>query len=78
MKSRYVICSITSSGLAMPPDQKALQTLSTWLLSSPGTNGDSSCGGGHAFFECGRPNARAAPPPVFSCPRSPSVALGEG
>ena len=25
MKSRYVICSITSSGLAMPPDQKASQ-----------------------------------------------------
>jgi integrase len=35
MKSRYVICSITSSGLLMPPDQKASQTRSILLLSSP-------------------------------------------
>jgi hypothetical protein len=28
-KSRYVICSITSSGLEMPPVQNAFQTLST-------------------------------------------------
>src|SRR6266702_222486 len=33
--SRYVICSITSSGLEMPPDQKASHTLSTWLLMVP-------------------------------------------
>ena len=30
-----MICSITSSGLEMPPDQKAFQTLSTWLLMAP-------------------------------------------
>ena len=37
MKSRYVICSITSIGLAMPPVQKAFQTASTWLFSAPVT-----------------------------------------
>jgi hypothetical protein len=30
-----VICSITSIGLAMPPDQKAFQIWSILLLSSP-------------------------------------------
>jgi len=33
--SRYVICSITSSGLLMPPDQNAFQTPSILLFSSP-------------------------------------------
>jgi len=31
MNSKYVICSITSKGLAMPPDQKAFQMASIWL-----------------------------------------------
>ena len=30
-----MICSITSSGLEMPPDQKASQMRSIWLLMSP-------------------------------------------
>jgi hypothetical protein len=34
-KSRYVICSMTSSGLEIPPDQNASQSLSTLLLMSP-------------------------------------------
>jgi hypothetical protein len=33
--SRYVICSITSSGLEIPPDQKASQMRSIWFLISP-------------------------------------------
>src|SRR5260370_42411690 len=35
MKSKYVICSITSSGLAMPPAQNASHSRSTFDLSSP-------------------------------------------
>ncbi|SLH96067.1 Uncharacterised protein [Mycobacteroides abscessus subsp. abscessus] len=35
MNSRYVICSITSSGLEMPPVQNASQTASTLFLMSP-------------------------------------------
>ena len=34
-KSRYVICSMTSNGLEMPPDQKAFQIWSIWLLMAP-------------------------------------------
>jgi len=30
-----VICSITSIGLEMPPDQKAFQIWSIWLLMAP-------------------------------------------
>jgi hypothetical protein len=29
--SRQVVCSITSSGLEMPPDQKAFQIWQPWL-----------------------------------------------
>jgi hypothetical protein len=32
---RRVICSITSSGLEMPPVQNAFQIWSTWLLMAP-------------------------------------------
>ena len=32
-----MICSITSSGLAMPPDQNAFQTLSILFRNSPGS-----------------------------------------
>lgn len=32
---RDAICSITSSGFEIPPDQKASQTRSIWLLISP-------------------------------------------
>lgn len=35
MKRRKVICSMTSIGLLMPPDQKASQTRSTLLFKSP-------------------------------------------
>lgn len=35
MKSRYVICSMTSSGFVMPPDQKASQIRSIFAFSSP-------------------------------------------
>src|SRR5437867_4279602 len=34
-KSRYVICSMTSSGLEMPPDQNAFHIWSIWLLIAP-------------------------------------------
>jgi len=34
-ESRYVICSMTSSGLEMPPDQNASQMRSILLFSSP-------------------------------------------
>ncbi len=37
MNSRYVICSITSSGFAIPPDQNASQTRSTFDFNSPVT-----------------------------------------
>jgi hypothetical protein len=30
-----VICSITSGGLAMPPDQKTFQIWSIWFLMAP-------------------------------------------
>jgi hypothetical protein len=35
MKSKYVICSMTPSGFAMPPDQKASQIRSIFAFSSP-------------------------------------------
>jgi hypothetical protein len=35
MNSRYVICSMTSSGLETPPYQKASQTRSILLFNSP-------------------------------------------
>jgi hypothetical protein len=38
-----VICSITSSGLEMPPDQKAFQIESIWLRSSPVSMVESLC-----------------------------------
>ena len=34
-KSRYVICSMTSSGFEIPPVQKEFQMVSTWLRMSP-------------------------------------------
>ena len=36
MKIRYVICSMTCSGLESPPDQKSFQMLSIWLRKLPG------------------------------------------
>ena len=35
MKRKYVICSMTSSGFEMPPDQNAFQIWSTWFLMVP-------------------------------------------
>ena len=67
-----MICSITSSGFAMPPDQKASQIRSTFAFSSPVITASKGTGSGEgdavgarwASPRCGRAEATLAEEPL--------------
>src|SRR5690625_2974699 len=67
--SRYVTCSITSSGFEMPPDQNVSHTRSMRLFSSPVIT---------TLSLCGSPDGRGPPCSVLACGQQPGLPRAEG